>query len=48
MIVLLSGAGLLSDVLAQLQDCRKCGRVTVVQTSWAVVQLVAILAAAVH
>ena len=39
-LVLRSRAGLSSDVLVELQDCRKCGRATVVQTSLVVARFV--------
>ena len=42
-IVFSVGAGLLQDVVAELQGYHKWGRVTVVQTSWIVVHFVAFL-----
>ena len=42
-LVLRSHAGLSPDVLVELQDCRKCGRATVVQTSWVVGRFVGFL-----
>ena len=42
-IVLHSHTGLSSDVFSKLQDNRKCGSVTVVQFTWAVVEFVALL-----
>ena len=42
-IVMHSRTGLLSDVLAKLQDCRMCSRSTIMQTSWAVLWFVAFL-----
>ena len=42
-LVLRSRAGLSPDVHVELQDCRKCGRATVVHTSCVVVQFVGFL-----